>query len=372
MTNAARTVLLGAGGYLGRVTAHALVERGLAPVLAGRDGDELALLADELGGLDFRVANAADPGSLTALIHPGDVVISTIAPFRTVGEAVVRAAVTRRAHYLDTAIEPPFIQQVFQKWGRPAREAGVVVMPSVGFSFSPGSIAGAAALQEAGPQATRVQIGYFVVGDFGQSSFGAGVLDSITGALFEPGLVRRGGVIESEMPGRRERTYTIDGVERTATSIGGPEHFTLAQFQPRLRDVDVFIGWLRPDPNGRSLLPKSATNTSRLSIGRALTKMKHRQMLREASEGPDAAGRTAMVSMVVAEAQDASGETLSRVTLTGPNPYDLTARLLAHHAAAVPNCEPTVSGAIGPVSAFGLNAAIGAARQAGLERIDQT
>ncbi|MCD5309262.1 saccharopine dehydrogenase family protein [Kineosporia babensis] len=370
MTDGARTVLLGANGYLGRVTARALVERGIFPVLAGRNGGELSQLATELGGLDFRIADAADRSSLAALISPGDVVISTIAPFRTAGESVVRAAVTRRAHYLDVAIEPPFIQQVFQKWGRPAREAGVVVMPSVGFSFSPGSIAGAAALQEAGPQATKVQIGYFVLGDFEQGSFSAGVLDSITGALFQPGLVRRGGVVESEMPGLRERSYTIDGVERIATSIGGPEHFTLAQFQPRVRDVDVYIGWLRPDPNGQSLLPKSATGGARLSIGRALTKRKHRQMVRAADDGPDSLGRTAMVSMVIAEAQDAGGNTLARVTLTGPNPYDLTARLLAHHAAAVPNCEPTIAGAIGPVSAFGLSTAIEAARQAGLERVD--
>ncbi|MDP9827021.1 saccharopine dehydrogenase family protein [Kineosporia succinea] len=370
MTNGPRTVLLGATGYLGRVTARALVERGLSPILAGRDGRKLSQLADELGGLDFRIADARDRGSLTALINPGDVVLSTITPFRTVGEEVVRAAVTRRAHYLDVAPEPPFVRTVFQKWGRPAREAGVVVMPSVGFSFSPGNIAGAAALQEAGSAATRVQVAYFVLGDFDQASFSAGVLESVTGALFEPGLVRRDGVIESEMPGRRERTYTIDGMERTAISVGGPEHFTLAQFQPRVRDVDVYIGWLRPDPNGKSLLPKSATSTARLSPGRAITKMMHRRMVREATGGPDSAGRTAMVSMVVAEAQDQAGNTLARVTLTGPNPYDLTARLLAWHAIAVPNCGPTVAGATGPVNAFGLTAAIEGARQAGLERVD--
>ncbi|MBT0767680.1 saccharopine dehydrogenase NADP-binding domain-containing protein [Kineosporia sp. J2-2] len=352
------------------MTARALVDRGLMPTLAGRDGRRLSQLASELGGLDFRIADAADRGSLTALINPGDVVISTVTPFRTLGEEVVRAAVTRGAHYLDVAPEPPHIRKVFQKWGRPAREAGVVVMPSVGFSFTPGNIAGAVALQEAGPQATRVQVAYFVLGDFEQNSFSAGVLDSVTGALFEPGLVRRGGVIEAEMPGRRERTYVIDGIERSALSVGGSEHFALAQFQPQVRDVDVYIGWLRPDPKGRSLLPKSATSTARLSPGRAITKMMHRRLVAAAEEGPDSAGRTAMVSMVVAEAQDSSGNTLSRVTLTGPNPYDLTARLLAWHASAVPNCGPQVAGAIGPVGAFGLTAAVEGARQAGLERVD--
>jgi len=355
---------------MGQVAARTMVDRGLAPVLAGRDGRRLAQLATELGGLEFRVADAADRRNLAEIITPGDVVVSTIAPFREHGEEVVRAAVTRRAHYLDVCIEPPFIQKVYQKWGRPAREAGVVAMPAVGFSYSPGNIAGAAALQEAGPQAVKVQTAYFVLGDFEQTSFSGGVLDSITGALFEPGLVRRNGVIDSEMPGLRERTYTIDGVERSAVTIGGSEHFGIAQFQPRVRDVDVFISWLKPDPNGRSLLPKSAVSGSRLSPGRALTRMKHRRMVRDTSGGPDSIGRTAMVSMVVAEAQDAAGNTLARVTLTGPNPYDLTARLLAHHVVALPNCGPAVAGTLGPVSAFGLSAAVEAARQAGLERVD--
>lgn len=347
-----------------------LVERGLAPTLAGRDGRRLAHLAESLGGLPFHLADASDRRSLTELIAPGDVVISAIAPFREHGEEILRAAITRRAHYLDVCIEPPFIRTAYQKWGRPAREAGVIAMPAVGFSYSPGNIAGAAALQEAGPQAVRVQTAYFVLGDFEQSSFSTGVLDSITGALFAPGLVRRNGVIETEMPGQRERSYTIDGVERRAASIGGSEHFGIAQFQPNVRDVDVFVGWLRPDPKGSSLLPKSATSSARLSPGRALAKMKHRRMVRDSGGGPDSLERTAMVSMVVAEAQDAAGNTLSRVTLTGPNPYDLTARLLTHHVAAVPNCGPAVAGTLGPVAAFGLNAAVEAARQAGLERVD--
>lgn len=370
MTHGPRTVLVGATGYLGRMTARTLAGRGLDPLLIGRDEPALSRLAAELGGLDFRVADLRDRSALTGLIHPGDVAISTITPFRTMGEAVVRAAITQGAHYLDVCPEPPFVQLVYQKWNRPAREAGVVVMPAVGFNFTPGNIAGAVALQEAGPQAVRVQTGYFVVGDFEQSSFSAGLLDSVTGALFEPGLVRRNGVIESEMPGRRTRSFPVEGVKQKAVSVGGSEHFALAQFQPRVRDVDVFIGWLSADPNGRSLLPRSATGTSRLSLGRALAKRKHRQLVRDAEDGPDAAGRDAMVSMVVAEAQDAAGTTLSRVTLTGPNPYELTARLLASHAVAVPECGPAIAGAVGPVGAFGLHTAIEGARQAGLERID--
>ena len=45
-------VLFGATGYTGRLTAHAMVARGLKPVLAGRNRDALKALAKELGGLE--------------------------------------------------------------------------------------------------------------------------------------------------------------------------------------------------------------------------------------------------------------------------------------------------------------------------------
>ena len=54
-----RIVLFGATGYTGRFTAKALVERGAAPVLAGRSAGRLQTLASVLGGLETRVADVA-------------------------------------------------------------------------------------------------------------------------------------------------------------------------------------------------------------------------------------------------------------------------------------------------------------------------
>ncbi|WP_433292720.1 hypothetical protein ACQPZQ_05665 [Pseudonocardia sp. CA-142604] len=48
----ARIVLFGATGYTGRRTAQMMVQRGLRPVLAGRDPARLVALAERLGGLE--------------------------------------------------------------------------------------------------------------------------------------------------------------------------------------------------------------------------------------------------------------------------------------------------------------------------------
>jgi short subunit dehydrogenase-like uncharacterized protein len=54
---AGRIVLFGATGYTGDLTARALVERGTRPVLAARSEAKVRALAEELGGLEWAVAD---------------------------------------------------------------------------------------------------------------------------------------------------------------------------------------------------------------------------------------------------------------------------------------------------------------------------
>jgi len=63
-----RLVLYGASGYMGGLTAHAMVASGARPVLAGRDKSRLdavaARISQAAGGatLETAVAGAAGPG----------------------------------------------------------------------------------------------------------------------------------------------------------------------------------------------------------------------------------------------------------------------------------------------------------------------
>src|SRR5215217_3217892 len=76
-----RIVLFGATGYTGRLTAEALVNRGLRPVLAARSRDRLESLAADLDPeLELAVADTARPESIAALLEPGDALITTVGP----------------------------------------------------------------------------------------------------------------------------------------------------------------------------------------------------------------------------------------------------------------------------------------------------
>src|ERR1700750_1215740 len=166
-----RIVLYGATGYMGGLTARAMVASGARPVLAGRDQSRLSALAARLSRagdgaeLETAVATTEGPGPLRDLIGAGDVLVSTAGPFLKVGRPVVTAAVEAGAVYLDSTGDPPFIREVFEEFGPRAERTGAVLLTAFGYDYVPGNLAGALALDAAGPRATRVRVGYFVNGD---------------------------------------------------------------------------------------------------------------------------------------------------------------------------------------------------------------
>ena len=150
-----RIVLLGATGYTGRLTAEALIAHGERPVLAGRDPERLAPLAEELGDVETAVADVEQTRSLRALVERGDVIVTTVGPFARVGSTVLAAAIDAGATYIDCAAEPAFVRGVFEQHAR----ASVPVLTAFGWESVPGNLAAELVLREA-PDAVRVDVGY--------------------------------------------------------------------------------------------------------------------------------------------------------------------------------------------------------------------
>jgi short subunit dehydrogenase-like uncharacterized protein len=358
-----RIVLFGATGYTGRLTAEALAAAGARPVLAGRDRARLEALAGRLGGLPVAEADTARPDSVRDLVGRGDVLVSTVGPFLTRGEPAVRAVIGAGAAYLDATGEPPFLRRVFEEFGpRAAGRCGLV--PAFGYDFVPGNLAGALALAEAGP-ATRVTVGYFVTGGGG---FSSGTLASGAGLLLEPGFAWRGGRLRPERTARRVRSFRIGGRDWLGVTYGGSEHYALPRIAPGLREVEVYLGWF--GRRSRMVQAASAVGAplARLPGARALARAATGPLTRRTGQGPDEAARRRGGSLVVAQATDERGRELARVQLRGPDPYTLTARLLAWGAHRAAGHGLASTGALGPVDAFGLEALEAGATAAGLRR----
>ncbi|MFL6057034.1 MAG: saccharopine dehydrogenase NADP-binding domain-containing protein, partial [Actinoallomurus sp.] len=234
-----RIVVFGATGYTGSLTARTLVEQGVRPVLAGRNAEALAALADELGGLETAYADATEPQTVRALVERDDVLVTTVGPFLRYGHAAVAAAIDAGAHYLDTAGESRFVRQVFEEYGVKASSA---VLPAFGYDYVPGNLAGALALDRVGEEAVRVDVGYFFGGGSIIRGLSGGTLESAPGLLATRMYTYRDGIAEE--PRSRVRDFAMAGRSRTSVSIGASEHFTLPASYPGLREVNVYLGWL--------------------------------------------------------------------------------------------------------------------------------
>ena len=360
-------MLFGATGYTGRLVAEALVARGERPLLAARSRERVERLARELSGgrgapLEVAEADVHRPETVHALVRSGDVLVSTVGPFARWGAPAVAAAVGAGAHYFDSAGEPGFIRDVFERYGARAAEAGAGLVPAFGYDWVLGNLAGALALRDAGDAATRLAVGYFVTGSTGPGAMSGGTLASVAGVLGAPGYAWRGGRLVEEATARQHRTYEVRGRSLGGLTVAGSEHLTLPRLAPGLRDVTVHLGWF-----GRAARPvQGISQLTRLPLVPRLLQAGGSRLLRGSTGGPGEAARHRTGSHVQALAYDASGRELARVVLEGPNPYTLTGDLLAWAAARARTTGLAAAGALGPVDAFGLDVLTAAAAELGL------
>lgn len=366
---AGRIVLFGATGYTGDLTARAMVARGMTPVLAARNAERLGALAAELGGLQTQVADIARPDSVRALVERGDVLVSTVGPFARWGEPALNAAIGSGAHYIDSTGETAFIRGVFERFGPGAQSAGCALLTAMGYDWVPGNLAGALALRDAGPAATRVEIGYFMSGAGGGEAMSGGTRASAAGALLDPSFAWRGGRLVTERGAARMRRFGVGGKQRPGVSVGSSEHLALPRVHDGLRDVDVFLGWFGSASRGVQAFSLATSVITRVPGAKgALTALVGRAV-KGSTGGPGAESRAKSGSVVLAEAKDPSGTVLASARLEGVNGYDFTAGMLAWSAEAAAAGGLQGTGALGPVDGFGLDALERGVAEAGISRV---
>jgi short subunit dehydrogenase-like uncharacterized protein len=365
-------VLLGATGYTGRRTARALVARGASPVLAGRDQGRLSQLADELGGLPTAVADVADPASVRGLVGKGDVLVTTVGPFGELGRPAVTAAVDAGATYIDSTGESPFIRRVFAEHGPRARVTGAALLTAFGHDWVLGNAAGALALERARNArrpATSVHVAYYLDGA-GRGSMSRGTARSAFAMGSEPSYRFTGGAVVPERGAARLRRFDVDGELRPAFSTGGTEQLALPRSYPSLTDVEVYLGWLGEASTAVQRLSPVTDALGRVpGVSSALRRLGS-AVADRLPEGPSAEDVADVRTQVVAEAYDDYGTRVGRVRMEGPEPYTLTADVLAWAAVQASEGAVEGTGALGPVEAFGLDPLLAALAEAGMETVD--
>ena len=135
-------VVFGATGFTGAYVVNECLKRsGFSFAIAGRNAERCRAVLERFGGGSRNVpvltADVADAASLRAMAKQAKVVINCVGPFRLYGEAVVRACIAERTHYVDICGEPNFMEKTHFDLHDEARAAGIVVCSGCGFDCIP-------------------------------------------------------------------------------------------------------------------------------------------------------------------------------------------------------------------------------------------
>lgn len=148
--------VVGGAGHTGRFVLAELRRRGFVPIAIGRDRDKLAKANP---GGDIRTAAIEDPAALDRALAGADAVINCAGPFLDTAEPVIGAALRARIPYLDVTAEQESVRNSFARFGDAARDAGIAVVPALGFYGGLADLMASAALADWGmPTHVRVAI----------------------------------------------------------------------------------------------------------------------------------------------------------------------------------------------------------------------
>ena len=219
----------------------------------------LATLAERLGGLEIAHGDVDAP-ELGVRAGRARATCSSPPSARSSkwGEPAVRAAIAGRARPTSTRpASRPFIRRVFEEHGPTARAAGAPLLTAMGYDFVPGALAGALALEEAGEDAVRVDVGYYALGMATAERRAPARARRWSGATLDESHAFRDGALRNVRTGRARALVPGQGQgarRRLGRRRRAPRRCPAAY--PQLREVNVYLGWFGPlaraDAGGRA------------------------------------------------------------------------------------------------------------------------
>lgn len=348
MSAAHPVAVYGASGYTGRLVSAALAERGITPVLVGRDPARLQAAADALGiaATDVRVAPVDDPVALADAFEGARVVANCAGPFVRTGEPVLRAAMQARCHYLDTTGEQPWIARVFEDFGADLERAGVAAVAGMGFDYVPGDLLCHLVGERCEPLADLL-VAYHLVG-FGMTRgtmrsslemLGGGDITYRDGDWAPAGHGPRRAFVEFPAPvGRRQV-----GKYPCGEIVTVPRHLQVRNVRSAITLDSLLphaLAWTLPPMLPGIALAMRTPLAGVLDRGVGLL-----------PEGPAEEDRRAVSWTIIARATGADGGSASGI-VRGSDVYGLTAQTIAAGAERMAADAFKAAGAHAPASAF--------------------
>ncbi|HSW15569.1 MAG TPA: saccharopine dehydrogenase NADP-binding domain-containing protein [Solimonas sp.] len=302
-------MIYGANGYTGELIAREAAQRGLKPLLAGRNRGQLEKLGQQLG-LSTRVFGLDDTAEVIRQLKGIGLVLHCAGPFSATAGPMMEACLVVKAHYLDITGEIAVFEQA-QSLHLRAQQAGVVLCPGVGFDVIPTDCV-AAALKAALPDATQLALGFD-----SRSGFSPGTAKTSVEGLAQGGRVRKAGKIVAVPLAFKTRRIDFGDGEKLAMTIPWGDVST-AFHSTGIPNIEVYI------PGSPALIKNAQrANWIRPLLRLRLVQEFLKKRIARTVKGPDQATRDKLPTFVWGEAVNAKGQKKTARIRTA-NGYSLT------------------------------------------------
>ncbi len=97
-------MIYGANGYTGRLITETAVEKGMNPVVAGRNREAVEMLANKFN-LDSSIFNLNETGRIDNALKNIDVLLHVAGPYSKTLVPMLEACLRTKTHYLDLSGE---------------------------------------------------------------------------------------------------------------------------------------------------------------------------------------------------------------------------------------------------------------------------
>jgi short subunit dehydrogenase-like uncharacterized protein len=304
------TILIyGASGYTGRLIAKAASDRGVRPILAGRNLDKIKKVAEPLG-LSARAFDLHDPARIGAAIKDVAVVLCAAGPFSATSRPVADACLRNRVHYLDITGEIDVFEALTARDAE-AKARGVMLLPGVGFDVAPSDCL-AAHLKRRLPDANDLRLNLSL-----GANLSRGTAKTMIEAISVGTRMRRKGRIVS-----RDRaavgTCDFGEGERPTVQVSWGDVAT-AFHSTGIPSIEVYF---EASPAVRAFAHTPWFVKSFLGLGSMQSLLK--SQVDRLPEGPSEADRRAGQAVLIGEARNDRGQTV-RSRVRTPEGYSLTA-----------------------------------------------
>lgn len=302
-------LLYGANGYTGQLIAREARQRGLQPILAGRNDEGIAAIAAETG-FDSLVFDLEDTAAVSKALQGVTAVLHCAGPFSATSQAMIEACLKNGCHYLDITGEISVFANA-HKQSEEARHADIVLMPGVGFDVVPTDCL-AATLVRALPAATTIILAF----ESGSRMSPGTAKTSIEG-LAGGGCVRKDGKLTWVPLAWKTREIQFKHGKRLAVTIPWGDVFT-AYISTGVGDIETYMA---APPSSIMQMKRMRMLKPLLSMQWVQNMMKRR--IEKSVSGPEISERQSSKMQLWGEATTADGRSVS-ATMTTPNGYDVT------------------------------------------------